>query len=509
MRREATLLLLVFAAAVFAAPGLEPMDLQEFDDENSDVEAAVDLMRDAGLSDDEDVENTALVYLDKLSKVHKTAKKLGAPSKKVAFLKNRWNWLKKKILEHQRLLRIERRQMKRAAHKIHHHLDHMHSLEAKYMRKFQNYAHLKAAFKAGCASNRFWLKMKRWHWKILIGAHRKLRSLVHKYVILRRRYTALPKHLQRRWRWTRFHPVFKRASFLKNVIEHNKSSWINCSGKASKEQKYVARLSKAVRAQHQDLRKFSRSLLHWAKKQRYQGKRGLKGIWRQKIREWLRNNIDKSSEQVQNVKDKVFAGEKIKMLPKLEQTIKGITHRMKSNIKRAVQGPGPKKLTPRQKMCLKMSKKAKRVSWKTMRTATTLTFANMKVGDAVGARFRSKGVVFNKGTNNVKTILARSAASAITNGSKQNFGMGTITARVVKPRSTRVGFSILADKHNGGDYIVTLMCMQDCACGQFRVKLPKRGSRFFGAKAAGSLWAVKVESAKGATFALDNFRVAP
>jgi len=96
-------------------------------------------------------------------------------------------------------------------------------IEYKYMRLYQKYHRLHQAYKRGCMHSRFWLRLNKWHWRVLMASDKKLRKLVNRYASLRRKDVRMKKAVKSEFAWTG-KAGYKSAKFFKNVIALSRSA---------------------------------------------------------------------------------------------------------------------------------------------------------------------------------------------------------------------------------------------------------------------------------------------
>lgn len=110
-------------------------------------------------------------------------------------------------------------------------------LEFKYMKTYRKYQALKTAYKRGCVRSRFWLRLHKWHWRILLAAHKKLRRMVNQYARLRAERDVFSKKMSKHFSWIKTKPAFKSFKFLTNIIGFAKAGVQATADKAKASEK--------------------------------------------------------------------------------------------------------------------------------------------------------------------------------------------------------------------------------------------------------------------------------
>jgi len=95
-------------------------------------------------------------------------------------------------------------------------------IEYNYMHMYQRYQRLRRAYHRGCVRNRFWLRLHKWHWRVLMAGDKKLTELVHRYKSLQHRDETLKHRLNAQFQFARGHAGYKSYRFFSHVIALSK-----------------------------------------------------------------------------------------------------------------------------------------------------------------------------------------------------------------------------------------------------------------------------------------------
>jgi len=93
-------------------------------------------------------------------------------------------------------------------------------LEVKYMGLFRKYVRLHQAYRRSCVGSRFYLRLNKYHWKVLLAADKRLQIMLKRYGSLRNKYHSLGKRASRKARKS----ALKSYGFLKNIITLSKNA---------------------------------------------------------------------------------------------------------------------------------------------------------------------------------------------------------------------------------------------------------------------------------------------
>jgi len=95
-------------------------------------------------------------------------------------------------------------------------------IEYKYMREYQRYQRLRRAYHRGCVRSRFWLRLHKWHWRVLLAGDKKLKELVKRYKLLQHRDNTLKHRLNEQFAFARGHAGYKSYRFFSHVVALSK-----------------------------------------------------------------------------------------------------------------------------------------------------------------------------------------------------------------------------------------------------------------------------------------------